>query len=447
VSGVRSFSPAAATRRAAWVSGAALLALLLVSGCAMQQDMMEMQTDVTKVQDLQSRLDAQILAAGDAAARVKAMEARLDTFERRLNTETNTVLNEGLPQAVKRSDDTLRQLREVIAELGRRVHDAEQYFLAKLAESEGREQQFLKQVAGIAEDSEEIANRAQTMDALSARLETVERLAARNAERVAAPEDPSKPQVDALNRRLTELEAGTRNLSQEAAKRDQLLANQFGQAATQLSQGLAEVKAAQAAASADDKKKGAVPEELVHWLQERVDAGRNESVAALSPQITQVASQQTDLRRDLTTLRAEISAREVEPKQPAAEELKALADRVESLETATRNLPLEESFGVLTQRVRKLEQSGSNVDALVQRLQILEMRAEQLHRVDELTRQLAEIGRQVTERVDAQQSDFDTIGRRLNEIETKQQAIAVDLFKRIQSLETELNKAAKGAGG
>lgn len=447
MSGVRSFSPAAATRRAAWVSGAALLALLLVSGCAMQQDMMEMQTDVTKVQDLQSRLDAQILAAGDAAARVKAMEARLDTFERRLNTETNTVLNEGLPQAVKRSDDTLRQLREVIAELGRRVHDAEQYFLAKLAESEGREQQFLKQVAGIAEDSEEIANRAQTMDALSARLETVERLAARNAERVAAPEDPSKPQVDALNRRLTELEAGTRNLSQEAAKRDQLLANQFGQAATQLSQGLAEVKAAQAAASADDKKKGAVPEELVHWLQERVDAGRNESVAALSPQITQVASQQTDLRRDLTTLRAEISAREVEPKQPAAEELKALADRVESLETATRNLPLEESFGVLTQRVRKLEQSGSNVDALVQRLQILEMRAEQLHRVDELTRQLAEIGRQVTERVDAQQSDFDTIGRRLNEIETKQQAIAVDLFKRIQSLETELNKAAKGAGG
>ncbi|MDH4230180.1 MAG: hypothetical protein OEW11_10640 [Nitrospirota bacterium] len=444
---MRSFSPAAATRRAAWVSGAALLALLLVSGCAMQQDMMEMQTDVTKVQDLQSRLDAQILAAGDAAARVKAMEARLDTFERRLNTETNTVLNEGLPQAVKRSDDTLRQLREVIAELGRRVHDAEQYFLAKLAESEGREQQFLKQVAGIAEDSEEIANRAQTMDALSARLETVERLAARNAERVAAPEDPSKPQVDALNRRLTELEAGTRNLSQEAAKRDQLLANQFGQAATQLSQGLAEVKAAQAAASADDKKKGAVPEELVHWLQERVDAGRNESVAALSPQITQVASQQTDLRRDLTTLRAEISAREVEPKQPAAEELKALADRVESLETATRNLPLEESFGVLTQRVRKLEQSGSNVDALVQRLQILEMRAEQLHRVDELTRQLAEIGRQVTERVDAQQSDFDTIGRRLNEIETKQQAIAVDLFKRIQSLETELNKAAKGAGG
>lgn len=407
--------------------------LLLASGCAMQADMMRMDEDMKTVRALQEQLDAQVVLAKEAVEKVSAMEERMDHFEERLDTETAVALNEGLPQTARRAEQAVRDLRSQATDLAKRVSEAERYFLTKLTEFEQRQQDFTGDAEALQKRTAEWDQRLQQVDALISRLSAAEQDAQQRSEELAA-----------LQKRLEGMELALRNVAQEGMQRDQALAGQMAQTSGQLSQAVQNLQKSQQEAAG---QMAGTSEDLVKWLREQL-AGLEQQVSELdTEQAGRIAHEREQMQAEVQALKQKVDTVASRPPAPAASDkaVAGLSDRVEALESAQENLPLEDNFNRLTQRVAALEKD-SDVEALKRRLSELERRAEHLRRVEELTLQLGELGRQVTERVDAEQADFALIDARISRLEGAQKRVAIDLLKRLQDMETRLDQLAGQAG-
>lgn len=418
------------------LSGAVLpvfAVLLLASGCAMQADMMRMDADMKTVRELQEQLDAQVATAEEAVTRVTALGERLDHFEERLDTETAVSLNQGLPQTAKRAEQAVRDVRDEAAELARRVAEAERYFLTKLTEFEDRQKAFTGDADALQQRADEWEDRLAQVDALISRLTAAEQLAERRGDEVLA-----------LQKRLEGMELGLRAVAQEGMQRDQALAGQVAQTSGQLTEAVQNLQKSQQDAAG---RMAGTTEDLVKWLRQQLGLLEQQLAKLDEEQAERVVREREALQSQVQELKQKVEETATRPPAPEAsgKAVAQLSNRLEALETAQENLPLEENFVRLTRRVAELEKEGG-VAELARRLSELERRAEHLRRVEELTLQLGELGRQVTERIDAEQADFDLIDARISRLEGAQKRASIDLLKRLRELESRMKELIGQAG-
>ncbi|MDH5527105.1 MAG: hypothetical protein OEY97_07330 [Nitrospirota bacterium] len=412
----------------------AVAVLLLSSGCAMQADMMRMDADMKTVRELQDTLDAQVAAASEAVTRISALEERLNLYEERLDTETSAALNEGLPQTAKRAEQAVRDLRQASADLGKRVAESEHYFLTKLTEFEQRQKEFTGDASALQQRAAEWEERLVQVDALINRLSASEQIAERRGE-----------EMIALQTRLEGMELALRSVAQEGMQRDQALAGQVAQTSGQLSLAVQNLEKSQQEASG---RMAGTTDDLVKWLRQQLEALEQQVTMLDAQQVARVEEEQRALQSEVQNLKRKVETTAARPTGPVASDktVAQLSDRIEALESAQENLPLEDNFNRLTRRVTALEKDSPDVAKLTRRLADLERRAEHLRRVEELTLQLGELGRQVTQRVDAEQNDFAAIDARLSRLEGSQKRVAIDLLKRLRELEEKLDSLS-GQGG
>ncbi len=106
----------------------------VLSGCALQSDVMEIDLDVEAIQDLQRKLETQLTHADEAAETVRAMRVRMDTVEDKLkegmNPELETRVNVGL-RTLERSQ---RQLTAARVQVEDRLSEAETFFVGQVQE-------------------------------------------------------------------------------------------------------------------------------------------------------------------------------------------------------------------------------------------------------------------------------------------------------------------------
>ncbi|MFQ5509977.1 MAG: hypothetical protein ACE5FN_11680, partial [Leptospirillia bacterium] len=204
----------------------ALIVWLGATGCAMQSEMMELNTDMEDVQKLQARLEEGLGEATQATETVRALSIRLEELEKKTQLGTGSGLNARIASGLKEIDVELVRLKQERDSLERRMEEAESFFVERLQGVSGRQQGVESRVAALESN---LGERDQNLDewrqALNAeqekRLQQAEARAADAETRAAAASgqlEQLKGQVTLLVDRLAELETRATEADRIAAQ-------------------------------------------------------------------------------------------------------------------------------------------------------------------------------------------------------------------------------------
>lgn|GEM_PF-2462825 len=336
------------------------------TGCALQSEMMEMETDVTRIKTLQHDLEKGVADAKEAAESMRAVGFRLEAVEAKLKAGMDPQLQGRIDQGLKALDGALDDLARERKATEARLKEAETFFVDRLEQVSSREQGLSNRVAALEESGTsptrraaradaaaevsvlraKLAEQAEALDAMQGEFGLLtDRVAQVAAARAAKPGAAPPDAVQALEARLAAVEARTG----EAVAGQQRLADQVALLADRLA---APAPGAAAPAGPDLT----ALEARLKALEER-DAARAEAARRGDERLVSVV----DRMAELGTAQGQADKARAADAEAAA----ALATRVAALEAArteaaaTRATVSEQAAKELAGRLTALERADA----------------------------------------------------------------------------------------
>lgn len=410
---------------------AALTALALVSGCALQSEVMEVQDEMGTVKSLQKQLEEQLADAQEAAETMRAIGFRMEAVEDKLKEGVNPEVQARITQGLRDLGTALSGLAAQRKAIDERLGEAERFFVGRVEDVSARQQALSSRVASL--ESTGLPPAERTARAESAgELEALKARSEAQAERLKRMQEQFGLLTDRMAR-LAVAQQATRQAATQAAgagqeKTDLRLSNleagaaQGAQGRQQLADQVRMLTDRMAGLAAGQQDKAQLSETQAAALAGRLAAAEKQAAdnAATQAALAQQVAAVTDRMSGIATAQTEGATQATGVVQTLSGRLEALERRDAEARAAQQRLIAQ--VDLIAQRVGDLaaaqaDDKGANPAEMEARLTRLEGGEGQVERLAQLTDQLTLLGSQVTERLDAQAGDFTRLAGRLDRIE------------------------------